>query len=338
MKLQITHPTYRLLLVTMLIILMDLAACRETSDSPTFAPTATRTLRTGPLNLFSANATTPMPTGTPAFTATALPSLTPTPRIHEVKKGEDMFGIAYLYGITLEELKTANPNIQPESMSIGALLIIPESSTVFKETTETQLTPSLTPLAVTTDNLFCAPLNDGSLWCSLPVTNPYDYGLEGVIAVFHITDTQTLQVTSQRAFPPLDILLPGQTLPLIALFPAPLPLSYQLSAEILSSLPNPSDGRYLNARLENQKVFLAKDNLSARINTDIYLEQPGQTAQRIWIAATAYDAQNNIIGLRHWEMLAGETLKSGQVLSAEFFIYSSIGEIEKIELAVEARP
>ena len=67
----------------------------------------------------------------PAFTPTPLPPVptpSPTPRTHEVKKGEDMFGIALRYGVTLDELMSANPDVDPNFLSIGSLLVVPPSS------------------------------------------------------------------------------------------------------------------------------------------------------------------------------------------------------------------
>lgn len=40
-----------------------------------------------------------------------------------------MFSIALYYGITLDELKAANPEVNPNAMSLGTVLLIPVTPT-----------------------------------------------------------------------------------------------------------------------------------------------------------------------------------------------------------------
>jgi hypothetical protein len=170
------------------------------------------------------------------------------------------------------------------------------------------------------------------------VLNTQGFPVEGLTAVFHLTDTVTLETTSQAAFLPLDVLLPGKTLPLSAFFPPPIPDSFQASAEIQSAFPNPDDGRYLPVLIENQDVFLSEDGLFADIRLTIRLETDDSSANRVWIAAVVYDQQGNAVGLRRWEMPEGQPLTSGESREAVIHVYSSGPGIEKVDLAAEARP
>jgi len=315
-----------------------LTSCQGDQVERLNSPIVTRTLRSGPLTPYFISSPTPELTPSAEVTATLLPSLTPTPRTHQVIKGEDMFGIALRYGVTLEELMAANPEIKPNAMSIGTVLIIPGFAQTEEENTIPGILPSPTAVPVTTGSLFCVKIQDGDAWCSLPVYNIQSFGLEGLSAEFKLTDPETLKSVTQLAFPPIDILPPGKSLPLTAYFSGLIPDSFQASAEIKSSLPNPSDGRYLAAILENQNVFLGEGNLSAQITAEIKIDQPGATARRIWIAAIAYDNAGNVIGVRRWEMPDELMLSSGETLPAQLHIYSSSGAIEKIELFIEARP
>ena len=56
-----------------------------------------------------------------------------------------MFSIALYYGITLDELKAANPEVNPNAMSLGTVLLIPVTPTA----PSSQRTPAsgLTPAA-----------------------------------------------------------------------------------------------------------------------------------------------------------------------------------------------
>jgi LysM repeat protein len=53
------------------------------------------------------------------------PAPTATPFLHTITNDDTMLGIAYQYGITLEELQTANPGIDPHFLSVGKQLVIP---------------------------------------------------------------------------------------------------------------------------------------------------------------------------------------------------------------------
>jgi LysM repeat protein len=53
---------------------------------------------------------------------------TPVGRTHEVKPGETPSGIAKQYGVKLEALMAANPNLNPRRLRVGQALAIPASS------------------------------------------------------------------------------------------------------------------------------------------------------------------------------------------------------------------
>ncbi|MBE0695705.1 MAG: LysM peptidoglycan-binding domain-containing protein [Anaerolineaceae bacterium] len=249
-----------------------------------------------------------------------------------------MLGIAFLYKITLEELMAANPDIKPNLMSVGTVLIIPgarqEEENV--ETETTQIQPTAIP--VETGQVFCVSTREGGAWCSLPVRNTQEFALEGLSAVIHLVDSKSLETLSQTAFLPLDLLQPGQSLPFTAYFPPPVPAAFQANIEIVSALPNSEDGRYLPTRIDHQQVFLTEDGLSAEVKLDVFLERPDITAKRVWVAVIAYDQQGNVIGLRRWEKPGEPPLNPGEMLPVSLMIYSTTGPIHRVELAVEARP
>lgn len=250
-----------------------------------------------------------------------------------------MFGIALRYGISLDELRTANPTVNPNFLSIGTLLVIPESLTPMPSTAQ----PTATPVPITFGPLHCARSAEGGAWCFQPVQNTQDYALESVRAVFRLTDAGAQQIIPQQAFLPLDVLPVGATLPLYAYFPPESisALSGPLagSAELQGALPHRDDGRYLPVTLADQKVTIRADGLSAQVSANVALtEEADDPASRLWIAAAAYDAQGRVTGVRRWEMPAGTTLEQGKSLPVAFDLYSTAGSIERVELSAEARP
>lgn len=322
-------------LYLLLILGLLLNGCGAAAGDRAEAPTSTLTPRTGLLTPFASHTPAPTRTVTPAARPSLLPSPTPTPRTHTVAKGEDMFGIAWRYGITLDELKAANPDVNPNQMSVGMLLIIPASQ--LPEPTSQAPTP--TPIPLDTGRATCTRSADGAAWCFWLVNNPHDFALENISAIFRLAGQDGQNSQARQAFLPLDVLPPGASLPLAAYYPPPLPDPFQASAELLTVLPNPAgDGRYLAARLNNQQVIIASDGRSAVVRAELSLEEPGDSAQRAWVAAVAYDAEGNVAGLRRWENTTAGPIAGGQSVMVELAVYSLGAPIARVELLAEARP
>ncbi len=77
-------------------------------------------------------AVTPSPTSTPVASPkpsdTPVPTSTPTPlppRAYDVREGETLSDIADLYALTVEEILALNPDVDPELIQPGQVLLIP---------------------------------------------------------------------------------------------------------------------------------------------------------------------------------------------------------------------
>ncbi len=95
-------------LYTMLVVGPDLEPTAALTLTPT--PTPTETL-------------TPTPTPVPTATPTPLP-----PRAHSVEEGETMSDIAVSYGVTVDEILSLNPDVDPEVINPGQVLLIPPAA------------------------------------------------------------------------------------------------------------------------------------------------------------------------------------------------------------------
>jgi hypothetical protein len=262
--------------------------------------------------------------------------------MHTVKKGEDLGGIAFIYHITVPDLMAANPTITPQVMSIGAVLVIPPPKTPLPTEAASAQPAAATALPLEIGKTNCVHGTDGGLTCLFPVKNTRSQALESVSGVIRIQSPDGNALLEQHVLLPLDVLPPGAALPLLAYFPAEqvadLPKDFRAAGEIQTALPHAEDGRYLPTELRNQKALIAADGLSAAISLDVLLAGQQGPAQRIWVAAVAYDDQGQMIGARRWENPAGQSLTADQPLSVQINLYSLAGKIHRVELMAEARP
>lgn len=259
MSFRIHIPASSLLVVLVLTLLM-LPGCTGTQNKTIASPIPLPT-RVGTLKRYQPSAIPPSTTLAVPTEPPAIPSATPTPRTHVVQKGEDMLGIALRYRISLEDLKSANPDVNPNILSIGTALVIPGASTpVATASSPDAPLPSPTPVPLKIGRMNCTATQEGGAWCFLPVTNQQPAALEGLTAVFRMADDQQKNITAKRAFLPLDRLLPGETLPLVAYFSPPVPRPFEVSAEILTALPSPEDGRYNPTLLNKSRLSLLRIN------------------------------------------------------------------------------
>ena len=67
----------------------------------------------------------PTPSATPTPTATV-----PGPQVHVIESGDSLLEIANLYGVTVDELMLANPDVDPRRMAIGQEIQIPRAGEV----------------------------------------------------------------------------------------------------------------------------------------------------------------------------------------------------------------
>ena len=97
----------------------------------------------------------------------------------------------------------------------------------------------------------------------------------------------------------------------------------------MTALPiSVDDSRYLPASLRNVLTEISWDGDVAEIKGEVVVEGD---ASQIWVVATAYDGEENVVGARRWESVSGET--------AFDLTVASLGHaIEYVELIVEAKP
>lgn len=267
-------------------------------------------------------------TATPILSPTALPSPTSTPRVHTIKLGETLGGIAWIYGVSLDALKTMNPEINPNIMIVGETVLIPVETLP-----PGNQTPQPTPIQLPLEGLNCLSVADGGAWCFVWVHNTSSESYENVNVSFNIADQQASKVFSRQATSPLNILLAGEKLPIALYFPAPVPQPFQKSAQFSTAIPyNPESGRYLNVEID---VELDQSSLGGQLRSIQGNFQLNQPASVVSIVAVAMDNQGQIIGLRRWQSTLSEPALQGEFLIE---LASVSGMIVEYQLFAEAQP
>lgn len=269
-------------------------------------------------------------TPAPTVAATDIPIPTATSSTYTVARGDTLSSIAEHFGIRLDDLLAANPEVVPEALSIGQALKIPAGSPAASDIS--------TPAPAEIGPVQCYQSGAG-LYCLAPLHSSFSEALENVKLQISLLDRAGQPLASQEAFLPLNILPPGSTLPAYAYFPARAVLveSPRPVARLITSIRlAPGDARYLPAVARNVLVSVDWDGRSAQVQGQVFLPAGNGSAGTLWLAAVAYDRDGQIVGFRRWEWQG--SLRSGDSRPFVFSVYSLGPLIEKVDIVVEARP
>jgi LysM repeat protein len=260
---------------------------------------------------------------------TPLPS--PTPFTYTVQAGDTISSIALQFGVSMDDLQAANPDISPNAMSVGQVISIPSNP----ENPSGEPTPTPAPFLV--QQIECYPTSDKGMWCFVLIHNDFSDFMENVTAQVTLVDPSNAVLASQTALLPLNILPPNTSLPLSVFFPPEIPFDAKPQVQILTAIRLlPDDERYLPATISNTLALVNADGRSASVRGQVLMPGDAKNAQQVWVAATAYDETGRVVGVRRWEWDGG--LAAGGSLPFEFSAFSLGGRIERVEFAVEARP
>ncbi|MDY6845854.1 MAG: LysM domain-containing protein [Chloroflexota bacterium] len=318
----------------LLLALVLLSSCVRATPQPDVTPTRTRdgTLRPYPSDTPSG---TPLPTDYVSPTPSATITPTATQVYYDVREGDDMYGIAFGYGISPQAIMTANPTINPRMMGPGTSLLIPITPVPGATATATlALTPTATPPYAALQPPDCYHDAVDGLWCFVLLENNQGGALENVSA--EVTVKMGEDVRTETAMMPLNLLPAGASLPLVVYLEGPIPEEFSASAEVDFLLPvMPDDQRYLDVELVDQEVTIRDDGSRADISGTANIPEEGSGARYLWINVTALDSDGHVVATRRWE---GESaLSAGAQAGFNLTLYSLGGAIDRVEILAEAQ-
>ena len=259
------------------------------------------------------------------------PAPSPTPLIYTVAEGDTLSAIAERFGVSIDSILVANPDVDPRSLLIGAQLMIPSSA----DGALPQLESSLTDVRLDSPN--CYPAADAGLWCLALVGSARGEPVEGLSAEITLLSPTGEMLTNRTAYSPLERLMPGKAMPLMAYFPPPVPIPWVASAVLKTVLPGKlEDIRYIPTALDIQDMTLSPERERVMIQGIISLTEGGSPAGLVWLMAVAYDDHGQAVGMRKWE--AEKALMAGKKISFDIELYSLGPKIANVDVQAEARP
>lgn len=278
-------------------------------------------------------------TGTPGVAATpviiASPTATATPVTHAVAEGESLLGIAIDFGVSLEALQAANPDVQAQFLSIGTVLIIPPPEGGFAVAATNLAPPPLA--AVTLGEPACYALASGSLVCLVEARNPGAVAVENVSARLTLAGADGLPFASAVAFAALDLIPPGAALPLAVLFsPPPSQPVAAMGVELLTGNvaadPAPP-GRAVLLTVQAEQGGLLGGRWTV---TGLVSNPSASTLADPQLALALYDAAGRLIGYRKQTLTPG--LAPGE--TRPFTLAADLlgGAVDHVTVLAEGRP
>jgi hypothetical protein len=231
----------------------------------------------------------------------------------------------------VDVLQTANPGIDPGLLSIGTELIIPLDEDLL-------VIPSPTPVNVVLEEPYCSRTAGGGMWCFLLLRNEQPRALENPSAEIVLYDGQGVEVAREMAEAPLNLVPPGQALPLTVYFPPNVPDEVLSLAQLQRTFLQPQeDARYLLVELLTGRVEIAGDGASASVEGEVVRsegdgEEPAET--QVWVALVAYGTAGQVVGVRRWEWRG--PLSAGEGVAFQAQVFSLGPAISEVQTFAEA--
>lgn len=270
---------------------------------------------------------TPVQTSTPnviVILETPVPSFTPATYV--IQSGDTISQLAEKFKISQDALRAANPDLNPNSMTIGKTILIPDPSTALAAAS----TPTPVPAPVT--QAVCHPSADSGLWCFALVQNNTADVLENVSAQITLLDSSSAMIASQIAFTSLDIIPANSSMPVYVFFPN-TPADVTPQVQVMTAL-QASANSYLPAIINNSLAQINWNGKTAQLSGQVYLPPESQAATQTWVAAVAYDKNGTVVGVRRWE---GGGIQPGTSINFNFAVSSLGGDIEAIDFFVQSK-
>jgi LysM repeat protein len=261
-----------------------------------------------------------------------IPTPTPTPFVYEVVENDTLIGIAFRHSIPLEEIIAANPDIDPNFLTIGMTLTIP------LEGVAASVLPTSTPITIDVLPPVCYRLSDGRVHCMSVVYNDQDFAVENVTVMISLETSSGDDLLTNIGILPQNIIPKGKRAAVSTYFESTIMSTFTASSSLLSAIPvSADDQRYLTSDAEIEEILISPDGQHAKVSGVVAFAADTPFTGTVWVSAFAYDSKNNIVGIRKW--IAGDdVLESSERIKFNLDVYSLKLPIDHVEVLTEVRP
>jgi LysM repeat protein len=252
-----------------------------------------------------------------------LQSETPAPAgFYIVRPGDTLLGIALDLGLNLDQLKAANPTLNPLALQVGQQIVLPPSGVAVA---------AATPLPLQLDPPACFDLITGSLLCIGQVRNLHDRPVTGVRIRLRLRNLNGDIIAETSTGVEQTIILPGLDAPYSAIFEAGSDV--QVDAALLSAVPaTGQETLALDVVDEQVKISGSRYHVSASIaNTTGIATRPPR------VVLTVLDADGRLAAYRVVTGTTGLEPGARQFIEIDAVLQAGTGTLTH-RLYAEARP
>jgi LysM repeat protein len=272
------------------LLLVNCQARPELTTTPQPTATASPTPRLNVTLITRAPATAAVIQTTPSPQPSPTPTPTATPVVYLIEQGDTLLGLAIEYGVSLDDILSLNPGVQPQLLSIGQPVILPPPPT------PAAIAPGRTavPLQVEVVNLdhYRSPV--GSLWLVGEVENRGPEPVEDIQLNLILVDDGGRALQSVNVWVLPGVIPAGGKGPFGLLLERPPDNVGSLQAAVIGGQTVVDLGnRYLDLAVSRGAVNIEDDQATVGGR----LTNQGQSpAVDVLLVVTLYDAQNRVSG------------------------------------------
>ena len=242
---------------------------------------------------------TSLPTSSIKVALQSTPPPSPTPHHYTIQENDTLLGVALQFGVELNDLRAANPQVDPQTLQIGQALQIPLPAHLRREQvlTQAEVVPPLTIPAPR-----CYSIVPRGTVCLGRIDNTLAETVEHLTVTVELFNSLRQPIDKRTHTLEQMRIMPDQFAPYRVLFPETdlETIDHLVVTLTRGRAVNALDTRFVPLTLEDEQVIV--DDRAYTV--DLYLFNSSQYAVRPRVIVTLVDADTQAIhGYRVWETL-----------------------------------
>jgi len=254
---------------------------------------------------------------------TDTPEPTATPTIHMVELGETLSSIAWRYGVSIDAILSANPDITPNAMIVDDTVIIPAAEA---ENAAELVVEYIDQIQFGKPT--CMMAGD-VLWCGAMVNNKSDTNLQFPVVVFRLIDQDGNTVAEKKTPALLQEIQRGASIPVTTTFETDFSEYDRVDISLFSI--EESESASLEVAVEDPEREIGQYAATISGSVEIISEESIDRAN-LKLVAAIFDKDGYLIGTRRNDQIVA----TNERFDGEITAYSVGPRIVDIILYTEA--